>query len=652
MTSQNKCLVSEGVRLCKAATGLTSVLLVAVLLAACGGGGGGGTPPALTTAPAAPTPTLGFSIKTLQFSWPAVSGATYYRLYENPDGGSGYTQVGGDLTTTSVNHTIFLPRRLNALYIVAACNSAGCTASAPIELSVVVSFDNLAQAIGYFKASNTGANDEFGYTLALSADGNTLAVGTPGEASNAIGVDGNQTDNSVPDSGAVYVYTRSGGAWSQQAYVKASNTGVNDRFGAVLALSSDGNTLAVGAPGETSSATGINGNQADNSVNNAGAVYVFTRRTIVIAGQPFWEQQAYVKASNTGAGDSFGSALALSADGTTLAVGASGEASIATGVNNTIPGQADNSAPNAGAVYVFSRGITISGQPFWSQQAYVKASNTGSSDPFTGHNDNFGSGVALSADGNTLAVGAPNEGSSATGIDGNQGDNIAAYSGAVYVFIRGGTTWSQQAYVKASNTGANDGFGSVLALAGDGNTLAVGAWGEASSATDIGGNEADNSAAGAGAVYVFTRRTIVIAGQPFWEQQAYVKASNTGAFDRFGSVLALSADGATLAVGAYAEASAATGINGDQLDNSANAAGAVYVFSRGITISGQPFWSQQAYVKASNTGVDDYFGFALALSADGATLAVGAYAEDSAATGIGGNQFDNTAANSGAVYLY
>src|SRR6185369_603680 len=91
---------------------------------------------------------------------------------------------------------------------------------------------------------------------------------------------------------------------------------------------------------------------------------------------------------------------------------------------------------------------------------------------------------------------------------------------------------------------------------------------------------------------------------------AYLKASNTGASDLFGSSVALSADGSTLAVGAYQEASAATGIGGNQTDNSAGSAGAVYVFTRSGTT-----WSQQAYLKASNTGAGDFFGSSVALSA-------------------------------------
>jgi photosystem II stability/assembly factor-like uncharacterized protein len=100
-------------------------------------------------------------------------------------------------------------------------------------------------------------------------------VGARLEDSGTTGIGGNQTDNNATSSGAVYLFTRSGSTWSQQAYIKASNTGESDNFGRSVALSSDGNTLAVGAFGEDSSTTGIGGNQADNSAFDSGAVYLY-----------------------------------------------------------------------------------------------------------------------------------------------------------------------------------------------------------------------------------------------------------------------------------------------------------------------------------------------------------------------------------------
>lgn len=100
--------------------------------------------------------------------------------------------------------------------------------------------------------------------------------------------------------------------------------------------------------------------------------------------------------------------------------------------------------------------------------------------------------------------------------------------------------------------------------------------------------------------------------------QAYLKASNTERSDLFGGQVALSGD--TLAVGPWHESSCATGINGDQNNNGCEFSGAVYVFIR----NGQGRWTQQAYIKASNTAFHHDFGMALALSGD--TLAVGAAA--------------------------
>src|SRR5205809_40256 len=109
--------------------------------------------------------------------------------------------------------------------------------------------------------------------------------------SNATGVNGNQSDNRAPGSGAVYVFVRRGTNWSQQAYLKASNTDAFDYFGFSVAISGD--TIVVGAPYEASNATGVNGNESDNSAPQAGAAYVFVRNGTN------WAQQAYLKASNT-----------------------------------------------------------------------------------------------------------------------------------------------------------------------------------------------------------------------------------------------------------------------------------------------------------------------------------------------------------------
>jgi hypothetical protein len=482
-----------------------------------------------------------------------------------------------------------------------------------------------AAQVAYLKASNAEGEtiwpkdevpgDHFG--TAVAADGDTVVVGAPYEDGVATGVNGDQADNSAPYAGAAYVFVRDGnGGWIQQAYLKASNTEAYDHFGLSVAISGD--TAVVGAPYEWSSAAGVNGDQADNSAYGAGAAYVFVRDA-----NGNWNQQAYLKASNPNEGDYFGLSLAISGD--TIVVGAPYEDSSATGVNGN---QADNSAETSGAAYVFVRDANS----VWSQQAYLKASNT---DAY----DSFGYSVAISGD--TIVVGAGGEGSSATGVNGDQADNSAAPSGAAYAFVRNGGMWSQQAYLKASNTGVGDAFGGSVGISGD--TIIVGAPREASSATGVNGNQADDSATWAGAAYVF----VSVGG--VWSQQAYLKSSNTESVpfsygDLFGGSVAIADD--IIVVGALRESSSATGVNGDQADNSAGVSGAAYFFVR----AANGVWSQRAYLKASNTNSPDIFGVSVAVSGD--LLAVGAPQESSGATGVNGDQADNSEPGAGAAYLF
>lgn len=431
----------------------------------------------------------------------------------------------------------------------------------------------------YIKASNTDAHDRFGETVDISGD--TIVVGAWAEASSATGINGNQNNNSAPQSGAAYVFTRSGTTWSQQAYLKASNAAQGDYFGESVAIS--GNTIVVGARLEDSNATGVNGNQANNSASSAGAAYVFVRTGTN------WSQQAYLKASNTEAGDYFGERVAI--DGDTIAVATYVEDSAATGVNGN---QNDNSAPQAGAVYVFVRTGTT-----WSQQAYIKSSNTEIGDWF---------GESLAVSGDTLVVGAWPEASNAKGVNGNQQNNSALESGAAYVFVRNGTVWSQQAYLKASNTNAGDRFGDSVGISGD--TIVIGASMEASRATGFDGNQDDNTGAEAGAAYVFGRSGTV------WSQQAYVKASNTQVPYHFGFSVDVEND--TIVIGSPDERSKATRVDGDQLDRSLHGAGAAYAFSftveeeEAYTVGGQVSGLQGSGLVLQNNAGDD-----LAINANG-----------------------------------
>ena len=328
----------------------------------------------------------------------------------------------------------------------------------------------------YLKASNTGAGDAFGSSVAISGD--TLVVGASDEDSNARVVDGSQTNSLAANSGAAYVFVRDGSTWRQQAYLKASNTDNNDRFGGSVAISGD--TIVVGAHGEDSAARGVDGVGSSNSASWSGAAYVFARD-----GDGRWHHEAYLKASNTDAGDHFGTSVA--AWGDYVAVSAPQEDSNAGGIGGN---QASNSAPWAGAVYVFRRRRTPI-QTEWTQHAYVKPALLNTL-------DKFGSSVALWGD--TLVVGAAWEDSGALDLDGDVFDNGVERAGAAYVFRRDGGTWSQQAYVKASNTGEQDFFGTRVSI--HEGSVAVSATGEDSRATGVGGDQADDSASAAGAVYV------------------------------------------------------------------------------------------------------------------------------------------------------
>jgi len=390
----------------------------------------------------------------------------------------------------------------------------------------------------YLTASNAGILDTFGRSVSISGD--IIVVGAPGENSNATGVNGDEDNNTFDDSGAAYVFKREGVIWSQEAYLKASSTTAGDAFGLSVAVSGD--TVVVGSYREDSNATGVNGDDTNEGLSDSGAAYVFKRTDLG------WIQEAYLKASNAGAVDNFGITVAISED--TVVVGATGEDSNATGVNGD---DTNNSSADSGAVYVFKR--TELG---WSQEVYLKASNTESADQFGG---------ALSISGSTIVVRAHSEDSNATGVNGDQNNNGAINSGAVYVFKREGGIWSQEAYLKASNTESGDQFGLSLSVSGD--TIVIGA-SEDSNATGINGDQNNNGAIDSGAAYVFKRTDSV------WTQEAYLKASNPDASDLFAISLSISGD--TIVIGARAEDSNATGINGNQTDNSLSFSGAVYIF--------------------------------------------------------------------------
>jgi len=177
-----------------------------------------------TSPPAAPQVTTGADLKRLIFDWDPVPDATYYQVLVRPWPTNPFAVLRDDIAASQTRVSLPIASHLiywdYIRYEVAACNAAGCTSSDEIAVN-----DQMLDTIGYFKASNTDAGDSLGQDVALSFDGQTLAVTAKREASSATGVGGDQAANDSPGSGAVYVYRRSGGKWRQVAARGVSQAG-------------------------------------------------------------------------------------------------------------------------------------------------------------------------------------------------------------------------------------------------------------------------------------------------------------------------------------------------------------------------------------------------------------------------------------------
>jgi hypothetical protein len=176
------------------------------------------------------------------------------------------------------------------------------------------------------------------------------AVGAYGEDSNQTTITNDNStassDNSLSDSGAAYVYKRSGSSWEQEAYIKAVNPTVDDNFGRSVSIDND--TIVVGANLEDSNwTTIINGTTAseNNDNSSSGAVYVY-KRTVTS-----WVQDLYIKASNNAAGDRFWEVVFL--DNNTIGVGVQLEDSNQNSITNGTSASSNNSNSDSGVVYIY-----------------------------------------------------------------------------------------------------------------------------------------------------------------------------------------------------------------------------------------------------------------------------------------------------------
>jgi len=250
----------------------------------------------------------------------------------------------------------------------------------------------------------------------------------------------------MSSAGAVYIFTRSGSTWTQQAKIQASDKEASDQFGTSAAI--DGDTVIVGASGE------------DTGGSSAGAAYIFTR-----SGST-WTQQAKIQASDIQAGDQFGKSVAI--DGDTIVVSAPNE---------------DTGASNAGSLYVF----TGSGST-WTQQAKIQASDKESSDRL----GELSRSVAIDGDtivyiftrsGSTWTQQAKIQASDIQAGDGFgyntaiEGDVVVVGAlttpagavddaGAAYIFTRSGSTWTQQKKLQATNP-VQSGYFTKVAISGE-----------------------------------------------------------------------------------------------------------------------------------------------------------------------------------------
>ena len=237
-----------------------------------------------------------------------------------------------------------------------------------------------------------------------------------------------------------------------QVKLTAIDARAGDTFGNSVAV--DGDTIVAGAPEDSSS---------------RGSAYVFVRNGAT------WARQAKLTASDGAAGDLFGAAVAVSGD--TIVVGAHGDDGV-----GPLPYIGEGSA------YVFVRNGTT-----WTEQAKLTPSDGGSGVLF---------GNRVTVDGDTIVAGA-------------QGDDDAGMaSGAAYVFVRNGATWTEQAKLTAADGAGADFFGVSVAVSGD--TVVAGARGD----SDVG--------TASGSAYVFVRNGAT------WTQQAKLTASDAAANDLFG----------------------------------------------------------------------------------------------------------------------
>ena len=366
---------------------------------------------------------VGDSEAKLTWVGPSVGTVTGYD-YSQDNGGTWTAVPDSDANTTS--HTVTgLTPGTEYTFKVRAKN--GAVAGAPSE-GIAATPNEITHGVNGVTLAN---GDYFGYATAVSSDGTTLAVGANGD------------DTGGADAGAVHLFTENNGTWLHEVTIDDDFAGVelnfSDNFGSSVALSSDGSTLAAGTP-NSDYAGDIN--DLIDDLEDTGAVHLFTKSGTA------WTHSTTIEHDTHGLSlaedDKFGSAVTLSSDGNSLIVG--------------VP-RDDTGGLNRGAVHFF----TQSGNT-WSYSSTIDNTFT---DLSLEDYDNFGISVALSPDGNILAVGAEN--------------HTPNSAGGVYLFTKNNNFWSYGSVIDTNFTGLSlrqrDHFGSSVTFSPDGNILTVGAFG-------------------------------------------------------------------------------------------------------------------------------------------------------------------------------
>jgi hypothetical protein len=512
-------------------------------------------------------------LKRLVFDWDPVPGATYYQLQVSTWTGRPFEVIRDDIPASHTRARLPIASHLiyweYIRYRVAACNEAGCTNSEEIGVQ-----DQMLDTIGYFKASNTEAGDLFGHDVALSSNGQIMAVTATQEASSAVGANGNQAANDSPASGAVYVYRRSGGTWQQEAYLKAGENQAGQLFGTggpmemrALAINRDGSLIAVGAS-----------RQDVTGSTDAGAVYLYER-----SETGSWSLATTLHAPQIVADDFFGVSVDLSLNGRVLKVSSFGPRD---GEGNP-EGRTHIYIRNAAGVWRHSTTLA----PFYAGDSCVvtRMSANGQTlvqycGSYSGANQRM---VTLKRSG---AVWVHASDLATTGFTLPQ--PLAVSDDATQMAVRRGAIngidvqiyrwfdgvgWRPEAnFLVPQNSPYGASYGASLDFNGDGTLLAIGEpRGPYAGAGVLLPAFFDETGEQQGIVHLLLREDF---NPEIWGQIAWIKAPNPGNGDAFGKSVALNGNGRVLAVGAPEEDGGATGVDGDRDDDSAMDAGAVYLY--------------------------------------------------------------------------